>query len=135
MKITTICGLQYQVATRNLQNFSLIMSSDLLGYTLTIRTFVSFVKWSSVSVIFVIALFQVPSEKLARGGHVLRTLLLTRSPQMIADRKFHLRTYRRCMVGSEMVVWLMQQSSPLHGRAQAIGMWQALLEESVIVHG
>ena len=39
------------------------------------------------------------------------------------------------MVGSEMVDWLMQQSSPVHARTQAVGMWQALLEESVIVHG
>ncbi len=39
------------------------------------------------------------------------------------------------MVGSEMVDWLMQQSSIVHSRNQAVGMWQALLEEGVIVHG
>ena len=54
---------------------------------------------------------------------------------MIRDRKFHLRTYRRCMVGTEMVDWLMQQCSLVHSRNQAVGMWQALVEEGVIVHG
>ena len=54
---------------------------------------------------------------------------------MIRDRKFHLRTYRRCMVGTEMVDWLLQQSSLVHSRTQAVGMWQALVEEGVIVHG
>ncbi len=77
----------------------------------------------------------MPSERLARAGFVLRTLLLTRSPQMIRDRKYHLRTYRRCMVGTEMVDWLVQQSAMVHSRTQAVGMWQSLLEESVIVHG
>ncbi|KAL5006473.1 hypothetical protein ScPMuIL_015279 [Solemya velum] len=75
-----------------------------------------------------------PSEKLSRAGHVLRTVLLSRAPQMIRDRKYHLRTYRRCMVGTEMVDWLLQQSSLVHSRNQAVGMWQALLEEGVIVH-
>lgn len=77
---------------------------------------------------------QEPSEKLAHAGKVLRTVLLSRAPTMVRDRKFHLRTYRRCMVGSDMVDWLMQQSSVVHSRGQAVGMWQALLEEGVISH-
>ncbi|KAK3603635.1 hypothetical protein CHS0354_017354 [Potamilus streckersoni] len=79
-------------------------------------------------------IIMVPSEKLVRAGHVLRTVLLTRAPHMIRDRKFHLRTYRRCMVGTEMVDWLLQQSSLAHSRNQAIGMWQALVEEGIVVH-
>ena len=39
------------------------------------------------------------------------------------------------MVGAEMVEWMMQQGSLVHSRNQAVGMWQALLEEGVIVHG
>ncbi|XP_038078021.1 rap guanine nucleotide exchange factor 4-like isoform X2 [Patiria miniata] len=79
---------------------------------------------------------KTPSERLSRAGFVLRTILLTRSPQMIRDRKYHLRTYRRCLVGSEMVDWLIQQSpmTLVHSRQQAVGMWQALLEEGVITH-
>ena len=34
-----------------------------------------------------------------------------------------------------MVDWLMQQSAVLKSRHQTVGMWQALLEEGVIVHG
>ncbi|WAQ93674.1 RPGF4-like protein [Mya arenaria] len=77
---------------------------------------------------------QVPSDRLAHAGHVLRTVLLARAPHMIRDRKFHLRTYRRCMVGTEMVDWVLQHSGLVHSRAQAVGMWQALVEEGVIVH-
>lgn len=73
--------------------------------------------------------------RLVHAGHVLRTVLLARAPHMIRDRKFHLRTYRRCMVGTEMVDWLLQQSALVHCRTQAVGMWQALVEEGVVVHG
>ncbi|XP_076472872.1 rap guanine nucleotide exchange factor 4-like isoform X2 [Babylonia areolata] len=75
-----------------------------------------------------------PSQKVARAGHVLRTVLMTSAPHMIRDRKFHLRTYRRCMVGSEMTDWLLTQNTLMHTRQQAVGMWQVLLEEGVLVH-
>lgn len=80
---------------------------------------------------------QEPSTKLARAGLVLRTLIIHHSPQLIRDRKYHLKNFRRCLVGTEMVDWLMQQSSShirIHSRSQAVGMWQALLEEGVISH-
>ncbi|KAG9329838.1 hypothetical protein JZ751_028947, partial [Albula glossodonta] len=54
---------------------------------------------------------QVPSEKILRAGKILRNMILSRAPQMIRDRKFHLRTYR-----------------------YAVGMWQVLLEEGVLNH-
>ena len=92
-----------------------------------------FFEWNSEKFLFFF--IQAPSEKLAEAGHILRTVLLTRAPHMIRDRKYHLRTYRRCMVGTEMVDWLIQQSPLVHSRNQAVGMWQALLEEGVIVHG
>ncbi|XP_033735691.1 LOW QUALITY PROTEIN: rap guanine nucleotide exchange factor 4-like [Pecten maximus] len=76
----------------------------------------------------------IPSVKLSRAGHVLRTILMCRAAHMIRDRKYHLRTYRRCMVGSEMVDWLLQQGPLVHSRNQAVGMWQALLEDGIIVH-
>ncbi|XP_078571706.1 rap guanine nucleotide exchange factor 4-like isoform X4 [Branchiostoma floridae x Branchiostoma japonicum] len=79
-------------------------------------------------------LMPTPSEKLAHAGRVVRTVILAKVPQMVRDRKYHLRTYRRCMVGSEMVDWLMDQSALVHTRMQAVGMWQALLEEGVISH-
>uniref|UniRef100_A0A3Q1F8E9 Rap guanine nucleotide exchange factor 4a n=1 Tax=Acanthochromis polyacanthus TaxID=80966 RepID=A0A3Q1F8E9_9TELE len=76
----------------------------------------------------------VPSEKLLRAGKVLRNAILSRAPHMIRDRKYHLKTYRQCCVGTELVDWQMQQSSCVHSRVQAVGMWQVLLEEGVLNH-
>ncbi|ROK08403.1 Rap guanine nucleotide exchange factor 4 [Anabarilius grahami] len=53
---------------------------------------------------------------------------------MIRDRKYHLKTYRRCCMGTELVDWLMQHTSCVHSRVQAVGMWQVLLEEGVLNH-
>lgn len=38
-------------------------------------------------------------------------------------------------MGTELVDWQMQQSSCVHSRMQAVGMWQVLLEEGVLNHG
>ncbi|XP_041434160.1 rap guanine nucleotide exchange factor 4 isoform X1 [Xenopus laevis] len=77
---------------------------------------------------------KVPSERILRAGKTLRNALLSRAPHMIRDRKYHLKTYRQCCVGTELVDWLMQQSSCVHSRTQAVGMWQVLLEEGVLNH-
>ncbi|XP_034069316.1 rap guanine nucleotide exchange factor 4 isoform X2 [Gymnodraco acuticeps] len=79
-------------------------------------------------------LSQVPSEKILRAGNILRNAILSRAPHMIRDRKYHLKTYRQCCVGTELVDWQMQQSSCIHSRIQAVGMWQVLLEEGVLNH-
>ncbi|XP_063285807.1 rap guanine nucleotide exchange factor 4 isoform X2 [Pelobates fuscus] len=77
---------------------------------------------------------EVPSERILRAGKILRNSILSRAPHMIRDRKYHLKTYRQCCVGTELVDWLMQQSSCVHSRSQAVGMWQVLLEEGVLNH-
>uniref|UniRef100_A0A8D3CS80 Rap guanine nucleotide exchange factor 4 n=1 Tax=Scophthalmus maximus TaxID=52904 RepID=A0A8D3CS80_SCOMX len=79
-------------------------------------------------------IYQVPSEKILRAGKILRNAILSRAPHMIRDRKYHLKTYRQCCVGTELVDWQMQQSSCIHSRIQAVGMWQVLLEEGVLNH-
>uniref|UniRef100_A0A8C0FS53 Rap guanine nucleotide exchange factor 4 n=1 Tax=Bubo bubo TaxID=30461 RepID=A0A8C0FS53_BUBBB len=76
----------------------------------------------------------VPSEKILRAGKILRNTILSRAPHMIRDRKYHLKTYRQCCVGTELVDWMMQQSPCVHSRTQAVGMWQVLLEEGVLNH-
>ncbi len=43
--------------------------------------------------------------------------------------------FRQCCVGTELVDWLLQQSSCVHSRAHAVGMWQVLLEDGVLNHG
>ncbi|XP_039350838.1 rap guanine nucleotide exchange factor 4 isoform X1 [Mauremys reevesii] len=80
------------------------------------------------------AITQVPSEKILRAGKILRNAILSRAPHMIRDRKYHLKTYRQCCVGTELVDWMMQQSPCVHSRTQAVGMWQVLLEEGVLNH-
>ncbi|XP_076858904.1 rap guanine nucleotide exchange factor 4 isoform X3 [Brachyhypopomus gauderio] len=77
---------------------------------------------------------KVPSEKILRAGKVLRNAVLSQAPHMIRDRKYHLKTYRRCCVGTELVDWQMQHGSCVHSRVQAVGMWQVLLEEGVLNH-
>ncbi|MEQ2227683.1 Rap guanine nucleotide exchange factor 4 [Ilyodon furcidens] len=77
---------------------------------------------------------QVPSEKILLAGKILRNAILSRAPHMIRDRKYHLKTYRQCCVGTELVDWQMLQSSCVHSRIQAVGMWQVLLEEGVLNH-
>uniref|UniRef100_A0A3B3XMB2 Rap guanine nucleotide exchange factor (GEF) 4 n=1 Tax=Poecilia mexicana TaxID=48701 RepID=A0A3B3XMB2_9TELE len=77
----------------------------------------------------------VPSEKLQRAAKVLRNAILSRAPHMIRDRKYHLKTYRQCCVGTELVDWLVMQSACVLTRSHAVGMWQALLEEGVLNHG
>ncbi|XP_060246440.1 rap guanine nucleotide exchange factor 4 isoform X6 [Meriones unguiculatus] len=76
----------------------------------------------------------VPSEKILRAGKILRIAILSRAPHMIRDRKYHLKTYRQCCVGTELVDWMIQQTSCVHSRTQAVGMWQVLLEDSVLNH-
>ncbi|XP_049583438.1 rap guanine nucleotide exchange factor 4 isoform X2 [Syngnathus scovelli] len=77
---------------------------------------------------------KVASEKILRAGKVLRNAILSSAPHMIRDRKFHLKTYRQCCVGTEMVDWQMQHSSYVLSRLQAVAMWQVLLEEGVLRH-
>jgi len=78
----------------------------------------------------------VPSDRVLRAGRVLRAMLQHESPPMIADRKHHLRVYRRSMVGADMVDWMISRfTSLVKSRSQAVGVWQALLEEGVLVHG
>ncbi|XP_029461658.1 rap guanine nucleotide exchange factor 4 [Rhinatrema bivittatum] len=77
---------------------------------------------------------QVPSERILRAGKILRNAILSRAPHMIRDRKYHLKTYRQCCVGTELVDWMMQQTPCVHSRTQAVGMWQVLLEEGVLNH-
>uniref|UniRef100_H2MHG0 Rap guanine nucleotide exchange factor 4b n=1 Tax=Oryzias latipes TaxID=8090 RepID=H2MHG0_ORYLA len=77
---------------------------------------------------------QIPSEKLQRAGKVLRNAILSRAPHMIRDRKYHLKTYRQCCVGTELVDWLVMQSACVLTRSHAVGMWQVLLEEGVLNH-
>ncbi|EFX81993.1 hypothetical protein DAPPUDRAFT_210921 [Daphnia pulex] len=72
-------------------------------------------------------------------GKVLKTLIMAASSAspasaLIRDRKVPGRgTVRHCLVGTEMVDWLLGLSPEVHSRAQASAMWQVLLDEQVIL--
>lgn len=86
--------------------------------------------------LFCLVAMQSPSPQMAGIGWVLRTLLLAQSsPSVLRDRKTSNRIYRRSASGTELVDWIVTLSPSIRSRHQAVGMWQALLEEGVISHG
>jgi len=112
--------------------------SHVNGYTNTpeyyvVRTFPGF--FHIATVVLFLAM-QSPSPQMACIGWALRTLLLNDSSQsVLRDHKSANCVYRRSASGRELVDWIMSLSPSIHTRHQAIGMWQALLEEGVISHG
>ncbi|XP_047112934.1 rap guanine nucleotide exchange factor 4 [Schistocerca piceifrons] len=76
-----------------------------------------------------------PGPTMSRAGWTLRTLLLARGAGVLRDHKAGGgRVARRAALGSDLVDWLLGLSPQVHSRAQAVGMWQALLEEGVVAH-
>ena len=67
-------------------------------------------------------------------GEELRQLLHAEEPPIIKDRRYHLKTYTTCIVGHEMVDWLLRKGE-VESRAEAVAMMQKLLENEVIHHG
>nr|CAD7453221.1 unnamed protein product [Timema tahoe] len=79
---------------------------------------------------------ETPSTQMSRAGWTLRVLLLAcDSGAALRDHKSSGRVHRRCATGVELVDWLLVVSSSVHSRQQAVGMWQALVEEGVLTHG
>ncbi len=77
-----------------------------------------------------------------RIGWVLRLVIMNSTPQLIRDRKYHLPTstlYRKCIIGSELIDWILNIASTtqvrVHSRGQAAAMCQVLLEEHVLNQG
>lgn len=66
-------------------------------------------------------------------GEQLRTILHSEGT-MIRDRKYHLRTYKACVVGQEMVDWLVERGE-VERREEGVEVMQKLLEHGVIHHG
>uniref|UniRef100_A0A8C3AQU5 Rap guanine nucleotide exchange factor 3 n=1 Tax=Cyclopterus lumpus TaxID=8103 RepID=A0A8C3AQU5_CYCLU len=62
------------------------------------------------------------------------SVMIEGNPGLIRDRKHHLKTYRHCCSGKELVDWLMKQNECLQSRSQAVGMWQVLVDEGILVH-
>uniref|UniRef100_A0A1B0FQL1 Rap guanine nucleotide exchange factor 4 n=1 Tax=Glossina morsitans morsitans TaxID=37546 RepID=A0A1B0FQL1_GLOMM len=75
-----------------------------------------------------------PSPAMNRMGWALRTLLVADNSSCLKDRKVSGKLIRKCAPGTEFVDWLVNLSPIVHTRAQAAGMWQALLEEGILSH-
>ena len=67
-------------------------------------------------------------------GEELRVLLHEEDPPMIKDRRFHLRAYSKCFIGSEMVDWLLKKGE-VESRNEAVQMMQKLVDYGVLHHG
>ncbi|XP_034446096.1 rap guanine nucleotide exchange factor 3 isoform X2 [Hippoglossus hippoglossus] len=77
---------------------------------------------------------QFLSDRVVKAGRSLFSVMMERNAGLIRDRKYHLKTYRQCCSGKELVDWLMKQNECLQWRSQAVGMWQVLVEEGILVH-
>uniref|UniRef100_A0A667YFI4 Rap guanine nucleotide exchange factor 3 n=1 Tax=Myripristis murdjan TaxID=586833 RepID=A0A667YFI4_9TELE len=77
---------------------------------------------------------QFLSDRILKAARAVYSALIERDPSLIRDRKYHLKTYRQCCSGKELVDWLMKQNEGLQSRSQAVGMWQVLVDEGILVH-
>ncbi|RXN05364.1 rap guanine nucleotide exchange factor 3-like isoform X2 [Labeo rohita] len=77
---------------------------------------------------------QFLSERILKAARVVYSTLMERNPGLIRDRKHHLKTYRQCCSGKELVDWLMKLNDCFQSRSQAVGMWQVLVDEGILSH-
>ncbi|XP_061695621.1 rap guanine nucleotide exchange factor 3 isoform X2 [Syngnathoides biaculeatus] len=77
---------------------------------------------------------QFLSDRVVKAARSVYSVMVLRNPGLIRDRKYHLKTYRQCCSGKELVDWLMGQNEGLQSRSQAVGMWQVLVDEGILVH-
>ncbi|XP_036447598.1 rap guanine nucleotide exchange factor 3 isoform X2 [Colossoma macropomum] len=77
---------------------------------------------------------QFLSDRILKAARVVYGALIERNPGLIRDRKHHLKTYRQCCSGKELVDWLMKLNNCFQSRSQVVGMWQVLVDEGILVH-
>ncbi|KAG8514095.1 Rap guanine nucleotide exchange factor 3 [Galemys pyrenaicus] len=80
------------------------------------------------------SLEQTSNERLLRAGRQLHRHLLAACPNLIRDRKYHLRLYRQCCSGRELVDAILALRLGVHSRSQAVGVCQVLLDEGALCH-
>ncbi|MBZ3870374.1 Rap guanine nucleotide exchange factor 3 [Sciurus carolinensis] len=89
---------------------------------------------SEESLDFSVNLEQASTERVLRAGKHLHRHLLATCPSLIRDRKYHLRLYRQCCSGRELVDWVLALGLGVHSRSQAVGICQVLLDEGALCH-
>ncbi|XP_063064618.1 rap guanine nucleotide exchange factor 3 isoform X2 [Engraulis encrasicolus] len=77
---------------------------------------------------------QFLSDRILKAARGLHGALIERNPGLIRDRKHHLRTHRLCCSGKELVDWLIKLNEGTQSRSQAVGVWQVLVDEGILVH-
>uniref|UniRef100_A0A2K6EWP8 Rap guanine nucleotide exchange factor 3 n=1 Tax=Propithecus coquereli TaxID=379532 RepID=A0A2K6EWP8_PROCO len=89
---------------------------------------------SEESLDFTVSLEQASTERVLRAGKQLHRHLLATCPNLIRDRKYHLRLYRQCCSGRELVDGILALGLGVHSRSQAVGICQVLLDEGALCH-
>ncbi|KAF5928588.1 hypothetical protein HPG69_015195, partial [Diceros bicornis minor] len=77
---------------------------------------------------------QASTERVLRAGKQLHRHLLATCPNLIRDRKYHLRLHRQCCSGRELVDGILALGLGFHSRSQAVGICQVLLDEGALCH-
>ncbi|XP_008114635.2 rap guanine nucleotide exchange factor 3 isoform X1 [Anolis carolinensis] len=77
---------------------------------------------------------QASSNKIQKAGRLLGAHLVTTYPDLIRDHKYHLRLYRQCCSGKELVDALLRAGLSVQTRSQALGLCQVLMDEGVLSH-
>ncbi|XP_028577037.2 rap guanine nucleotide exchange factor 3 isoform X1 [Podarcis muralis] len=80
------------------------------------------------------SLKQASSNKIQRAGRLLCAHLVILYPDLIRDHKHHLRLYRQCCSGKELVDALLSAEFSVQTRSQALGLCQVLVDEGVLAH-
>ncbi|XP_073644871.1 rap guanine nucleotide exchange factor 3 isoform X2 [Tursiops truncatus] len=89
---------------------------------------------SEESLDFSVSLEQASTERVLRAGRQLHRHLLATCPNLIRDRKYHLRLHRQCCSGRELVDGILALGLGVHSRSQAVGICQVLLDEGALCH-
>ncbi|GAB1299781.1 Rap guanine nucleotide exchange factor 3 [Apodemus speciosus] len=89
---------------------------------------------SEGSLDFRVSLEQATTEHVHKAGRLLHRYLLASYPTLIRDRKYHLRLYRQCCSGRELVDGILALGLGVHSRSQAVGICQVLLDEGALCH-
>ncbi|XP_042303949.1 rap guanine nucleotide exchange factor 3 isoform X2 [Sceloporus undulatus] len=80
------------------------------------------------------SLKQASSNKIQRAGRLLGAHLVIMYPDLIRDHKYHLRLFRQCCSGKELVDALLSAGLSVQTRSQALGLCQVLMDEGVLAH-
>ncbi|KAL4646922.1 rap guanine nucleotide exchange factor 5-like isoform X1 [Arapaima gigas] len=67
------------------------------------------------------------------AGRALRNAFLSHGPYPVKDRVQFARILRRSYVGVELVQWLMEQCAFIEHRRTAAGVWQAVMEQGILL--